>query len=386
MFLKIASFFIFLLSLHAFGQIQGQFALSVDITGYQTSLDYRHRYMDAHRTGDLIQFQSSEPTFYKKKKVSRILITNENNQPYYDLKLDTSGQVESSRQYRSGISYYSKKIKLPGNSTLHVNQRWQGEQLQKSDSTFYHNRTYTNGDTSIHYSYQVRIVHIQGKIINERNTFYNENYLGQTVKEGMYPIFFNVYYLDPANSDYVAPIPNYYDTPFKTDFDPNKVYLVEHSITGSGSFEVNFVEMDKEKIFEHPHFQDLPMSDNRMYFVDGEEFVQPIPSQDLRMNPYTCGTNYQDRSYATPPKHNGWIIRRSDGLIASAYCDYWEVDNSPEALLENAKKESLAEANQNAPSNFVIGNNGYNSYFYPARKFKFSERVTKYCYEYEFFE
>ena len=387
MLLKIASCLIIFLSLNAQGQPRGQFALQADITGFETSQDYRYRFMDNYRTNDRIHFQNSEPAFYKKKKVSRIIIKNEKNEPLYDIKLDTSGQTESSRHYVNGICYSSKELNLPGNATLAINKRWRGEQLQKSDSTYYHNRMYSKGDTSIYYSYQVRITHIQGSILNERNAFYNENFLGKPVKEGMYPIIFSVNYLGETNSNYVAPISNYYDSPFKTDYDPNKVYLVEHSITGSGSFEINFIEMADENIFKHPYFLDLPLSDNCMYFVDGEDFTQPIPQDYFgQMRGYSCSWHLPIQNNITPPKHNGWVIRPSDGLVESAYCDYWEIDNSPEALLENAKKDSLTEANQNVSSNAVIGNNGYDSNFYPARKFKFSERLTKYCYEYEFFE
>lgn len=67
MLLKIASCLIIFLSLNAQGQPRGQFALQADIIGFETSQDYRYRFMDNYRTIVFI-FKIQNPLFTKRKK------------------------------------------------------------------------------------------------------------------------------------------------------------------------------------------------------------------------------------------------------------------------------------------------------------------------------
>jgi hypothetical protein len=350
--------------------------------------------------------------FYNEKKVKQIRLKNEANELISSYNIDTSGQVFEGTRNNGPITFYYKTVQLPEGNKLEINQRWRGDHLQKSDSIFHYYREYKSGDTLIYHNYTVRIIHIQGSIINERNAYFNDKYLGKPNNQAMLlsPASYVIYDLKggKANRNYIHEIPNYFDSAFKTNYETDKIYLAEYSILRTGGCNIGDKEYPQEKVYEHSNFKDLPISDNKIYFVDGEEFNEPAPVSFYNCYPYYgCAGQFHNDGYgnyyqgnyfypATPRKENGFILRVSDGLLESSYCDYYEFDDSPEAQLLIAQQDSLEAARiedykKNQPDSLAF----YSSY--PAivtspygnqkrRIQKFKERKTAYCYEYEFYD
>ena len=318
--------------------------------------------------------------FYHSKKVKTVEVSSENGTVIWRLRLDTAGNMINTG-YR-GYNYFTEfeEIKKGENEFIRVTRYYEGEVLVRIDSLEYFTKKYLNQDTTLvvvfsnHKDYRI------GYLINERNRYYNANYMGVPISD--IGSSFYVTDLYTSESGEIKAQMNYYDKAYKTDYDSLKMYhcFSKTQIQNEyGLLMSAYLSIDLENL-NHPFIREQNAATSYNYFTDGSDFWEPVfyrPQMLCSVDPY----NFYpvDNGYRTGYHYD------DKGLITEYYCDYFPEDTVATriARLEREKqKEDQAESINGIPVSNILMRPDV-----PITvRSKTSNRLDTYFYRYEFFE
>jgi hypothetical protein len=310
--------------------------------------------------------------------VKTVEVSSENGTVIWLLRLDTAGNIINTG-FR-GYDYFTEceEVKKGENELIRVTRYFEGEVLVRVDSVEYFTKKYFNQDTTLvvvfsnHKDYRI------GHLINERNRYYNANYLGVPCAD-LRNSFFVSY---ESESGEIKAQMNYYDKAYKTDYDSLKMYpcFSKTEIQNVYGFLISTNSLIDLENVNHPFIREQNASSSYDYFADGADFWEPVfyrPQMFCSVYPY----NFYpvDNGYRTGYHYD------DKGLITEYYCDYFPEDTAATriARLEREKqKEDQTESINGIPVSSIVM---YQEVPIVVRS-KTPKRLDTYSYRYEFFE
>jgi hypothetical protein len=344
--------------------------LEIGTENYSPDFYINRGFANRYQSNYYSNYQLRSASEYKLKKVSKVELYDSNNQLCWMAELDTAGKIT-----RSGIRGYYYFIVTgsyvnPDNSYTSVVQYFDHQKLVRLDTIISASFSYTNADTSMHFSRRTHKIYKRGELINEQNEYYNEKYLNKPVVIDRSSPFANIiYYGEDPNQPKV-----YLDKKLKHNYDSAKLYWCQDHIfdhdfyatSGSGHADIH-----PEKLKKHPFGKKYMSKDQKKYFVDGEAFEEPSEYQEAMR----CGSYYYHMEHRDDGVVYGYT-RNEKGLQDNFYSDYYPVDTSKvaEAVPETSAGTKLV----------AVTIDGYGVPL--QRRLPTPVRTVLYTFKYEYFE
>ncbi|MFT5780290.1 MAG: hypothetical protein ACI837_003251, partial [Crocinitomicaceae bacterium] len=242
---------------------------------------------------------------------------------------DRTGKVIKTGLRTNRFYIFTESIVYAPHVNATVKTYYENDQIVRVDTVISIQHRYEHMDTTIRYQKRNHSSYYAGSLLNEKNTYLNENYLGMPIINLMTPCIFSIGGLN--DPDYVYEPPNYFDSPLRTDYDSNTLYLIETKSDISDFYATTNYDREEINIDEQPELREHPFvkgmnsySSNNYCIEEGTCMNEPIHMHERMW----CGSSmYSDNyEYFASTKY-GYEVRE-DGLYDSFHLDFYAADTA----------------------------------------------------------
>lgn len=274
--------------------------------------------------------QVTKPEYYHQRSIKKVKLIQNDGSVFYSVEFDRNGRILEEK--RKG-NYYTISNRLRTDTvkkldTL-IQQYFSENVLKRSDTFITKYYSFQHKDTMISFSRQYSKSWYNGGLINEQNSYYNQQYLNKKIKPNQgHGITYDMSPLSGKKSKFHI----YLHRKLKTNYDSSKTYPYSSEIIDinfSAATDSGLRTLTMEQIKNHPFVKQYAGKNRRDCKTDGACFQEPV----FYFQSYSCGTGRYEAQQTRMRTSYGFTTR-PDGLYDTFYSDY------------NAEDERLLKSDQ----------------------------------------
>ncbi|MFA6150149.1 MAG: hypothetical protein WC716_02435 [Chitinophagaceae bacterium] len=284
--------------------------------------------------------QLMKPEYYHLRKIQKVELIQNDGSVFYSVEFDRSGRIleEKRKGNYYTISYRQHTDTVNNRDTL-IQQYFSEDVLMRSDTFMTKYYSYRHKDTLISFSRQYSNIWYNGGLINEQNSYYNQQYLNKKIKPNQgYGITYDMSPLSGKKSKFHI----YLHRKLKTNYDSSKTYPYSSEILDinfSAAADSGQRTLTMEQVKGHAFVKQYTSKNHRDCKADGACFQEPV----FYFQSYTCGTGRYE-AQQTRMRTSYGFTNRQDGLYDTFYSDY---NTEAERLIKSDQPRMKTRADRN---------------------------------------